>query len=153
MTLPNTIHICFTSSEAGVRKALAQLMRHLQRHAVGEDDRGKIQLVLAEALNNIVEHGYADGREGPIGLQCTLSRQGLHITVTDHGMEVPPRVLFPEPATDPRGFPGLLPDNLPEGGWGWFLINELAENLIYRRRGGRNELQLHLPFSASRPSR
>ena len=147
MTLPDTIHICITSSKTGVRRALVQLMRHLQRCAVSDEDRGKVQLVLAEALNNIVEHGYADGREGLINLQCSLIPEGMYIVLTDHGSEVPPGVLLPQPVTDPRDASGPLPDNLPEGGWGLFLINELAESLAYRRRGGRNELRLHLPFS------
>lgn len=151
MVLQDTIHISIKSSKSEVRQALAQLMHDLQRHAVNEEDRDKVQLVLAETLNNIVEHGYADGQEGPIKLYCTPAPAGLDITVTDRGTEIPRSALFPKPAPDPRTLPGTLPDNLPEGGWGMFLIHSLTETVEYRRHDGRNELRLHLPYSTERP--
>jgi serine/threonine-protein kinase RsbW len=34
--------------------------------------------------------------------------------------------------------------NLPEGGFGWFLIRALSRDLDYRRVGGRNLLSFRL---------
>ncbi|MBR9650215.1 ATP-binding protein [Thalassovita aquimarina] len=143
MTLPDTIHLSFTSSRSAVRRALEKLMQHLQNHAVGEEERGRIQLVLAEALNNIVEHGYPGAQSGPIELQCTLTEAGLDLVLSDCGARIPRRVLLPNPAPPPSA----RSDNPPEGGWGWFLIRELSANHAYRRDGDRNELRLHIPYS------
>ncbi|WP_280514091.1 hypothetical protein [Allosediminivita pacifica] len=38
------------------------------------------------------------------------------------------------------------PAGLPEGGFGWFLIHELARELAYRHDGGMNRLTFRLPL-------
>ncbi|CUH63346.1 serine-protein kinase RsbW [Thalassovita gelatinovora] len=143
MESDQTITFCFDGSEIGVRQALARLMRDLQARSVRKVDRENVQLVLAEALNNIVEHGYPGDQKGRIELCCTLGSKGIDIVVIDCGAEVPDVVLLPYDTPDPK----TRLHDLPEGGWGWALIHILTARLVYSRSNGRNRLELHLPFS------
>ena len=39
--------------------------------------------------------------------------------------------------------------DLPEGGFGWFLIRDLAQDVEYRRAGAQNVLNLRLDLALS----
>jgi serine/threonine-protein kinase RsbW len=96
--------------------------------------RGRLEIVLAEVLNNIVEHAYRDG-SGPISLQIARKGQVLCFRVEDQGHPMPDGNL-------PRGeLPTAEgPDGPSEGGFGWFLIRSLTEGLSYCRCEGVNRL-------------
>lgn len=93
---------------------------------------------MAEAVNNIVEHAYCGGEPGPIRLRCTLRDRRLDIRICDTGQPMP----------DGRMPAGLVADvsmpraDLPEGGFGWFLIRALSSDIRYDRRCGCNRLSL-----------
>ncbi|MFN7053455.1 MAG: ATP-binding protein, partial [Gemmobacter sp.] len=102
-----------------------------------ETARGTAEVVLAEALNNIVEHAYA-ASEGDIEITLTSDKGGLTCRIVDHGRPMPAHRL-PDgtlPAPDP------LPP--PEGGFGWYLIRTLSRDLEYRHADGRNHLSFRL---------
>ncbi len=103
-----------------------------------EDERGTMEIVLAEVLNNIVEHAYSEN-PGEIEVALKLSFDSLAVTVVDHGL--------PMPGGDaPAG--KLKPigdfDDLPEGGFGWHLIRTLSRELVYQRENGQNRLSFRL---------
>jgi serine/threonine-protein kinase RsbW len=129
--------IVFPGTPYAVREALAALIGGPLLGAVPEEERGTAELVLAEALNNIVEHAYA---QGPGDIEVTIRRvQGdLDCRIVDKGL--------PMPDDDPpQGrLPVQDPDDLPEGGFGWFLIRTLSRDLRYARVGCRNELTFRL---------
>lgn len=133
----------FPADSLAVRSALrAALARFLRQ--ISEDEAGTLELVLAEVLNNIVEHGYAAGAPGHISLRIARDRQELACAVTDDGVPLPAscleRRLRPDAAMN-----SLF---LPEGGFGWFLIHDLTCGLSYRREAGRNMLSFCLPLGA-----
>ena len=102
-------------------------------------------IVLAEALNNIVEHAYAGTCCGEITLTLWQSEGEVACRITDRGHAMPDEVL---PA-------GVLKDHaesaeLPEGGFGWFLIRTLSRDLRYARLGTLNELTFVLGGEQSR---
>lgn len=99
------------------------------------------EIALSEALNNIVEHSYA-GATGQISVRSVLTEQEIWFEVTDAGKEMPN--LEPPNPSCPENDVEL--DELPEGGFGWFLIRNLVKDLEYHRRGDQN----HLKFSVSR---
>lgn len=110
---------------------------HLLRSLPAEG-RGTAELVLAEVLNNIVEHAYAR-HSGEIEVTLSRDADGLLVQVVDTGL--------PMPAGAPPA--GQLPaldrdDGLPEGGFGWHLIRTLSRDLDYRRDGARNLLRFRL---------
>lgn len=121
-----------------IRTILAELRCRLVSLGVAQDQCGRVEIALAEALNNIVEHAYDAGQGGPVRLYGTFNRGRLDIALHDRGPPLPG--LRPP---DPR-----LPDSsgptetLPEGGFGWYLIHDLTDTLIYRRDANENCLCL-----------
>lgn len=133
--------VCVQGSEMAVREALAKVLAGLGPLDLDVEEAGTIELVLAEALNNIVEHAYApNAGVGPIRICCLHKKDGLHLRIQDEGLEMPDGQL-------PLGQPVSLPDEIaemPEGGFGWFLIQDLAKDVRYRRVENGNELSLRL---------
>lgn len=94
-----------------------------------------VELVVAEALNNVVEHAYAGG-PGDIVLRMRPAGLGVTCLVYDAGAPMPDGP--PDTAT-----PEVEPDGeFPEGGFGWPLIRMLCERVRYRRHRGGNALLL-----------
>lgn len=136
---PFTVSI--TSSEIAVREALEQFLAELQPLELDVEEAGTVELVLAEVLNNIVEHAYPDpASAGRISISCVHHPDGLHLQVTDQGMPMPN-------GQAPLGQKVSLDvdlEDLPEGGFGWFLIQDLAKDVLYKRVGGENQLSIRL---------
>ena len=142
------IEITFPSHPEQVRRALQKvlaspLLTNPRQTAQEDDLRGTAEIVLAEVLNNIVEHAYAD-QAGNITLRLVRHDGGLHCTVSDTGAPMPGLCL-------PAGRSQPLADlaDLPEGGFGWFLIRSLTVGLDYRRIAGVNRLSFQLPARQS----
>lgn len=135
---PEGLCLKIPADDLAVRAALRALFDTLMLRALPEATRGTAELVLAEALNNIVEHACS-----PAGseIELTLSHADGALTcqIVDRGRPMPGAAL-------PDGtLPPLDPDDLPEGGFGWYLIRTLSEELHYERRPGRNRLTFRLP--------
>ncbi len=129
-----------------VRQALCDAFGQPPLSMLDDDLRGTAELVLAELLNNIVEHGRCRP-DDPIRLTIRHSLRGVFCTLRDGGMPLPdvrpPPGRFPE--KDASGYPA-------EGGYGWYLIRALAENLTYTRTPGENHLTFELKSKQSVPS-
>lgn len=134
---PGDLHLELDSSPLAVRGALAQMTRYLQRRCPGAG-LGAAETVLAEALNNIVEHAYAGGR-GRIRLCLRIRGNDIHCCIADQGHPMPG-------GTPPRGELAPLPPDapLPEGGFGWHLIRALSQDIAYQHESGRNCLSFRV---------
>lgn len=130
-----------------VRVALLEWRRWIEGVNACSDLVSRAEIVLAEVLNNITEHGYA-GQQGvlsPIALHCRMSGMGLHVIVVDQGRPLP---------ADRCLAAGLPPvslatqdmDGLPEGGFGWCLIRELTCDLSLASDGSGNRLCFVVPL-------
>jgi serine/threonine-protein kinase RsbW len=130
--------IQIASTPIAVRDALRNIMVHPAMMRLSEDARGNADLALAEALNNIVEHAY-DSEDGQIELRLRWQPGRLFCDFRDAGLPMPNCTL-------PKGLAQSVEDDqaLPEGGFGWFLIRELTENLMYQRIGACNHLSFQL---------
>ncbi len=131
----------FQSGPLAVRQALAQVLDGLKPLSLDVEETGTIELVLAEALNNIVEHAYPEGDPtGAINITCKRGEKGLHFRVTDSGRPMPEEKLpmAVQADVDVDMF------DLPEGGFGWFLIQDLAKDVDYAYENGKNILDLRL---------
>lgn len=136
------LHLTFTASPDLIRDQLARALTLAPLSGLTDDGRGAAELVLAEVLNNVAEHAYRE-HSGQVSLTIGRRTPGIHILVVDKGK--------PMPGGQPPD--GLLPDrfattldNLPEGGFGWYLIRSLTTDLIYTRINGCNQLRFILPL-------
>jgi serine/threonine-protein kinase RsbW len=126
-----------SADSQSVRGLLADLAKAEALTDMDADLRGAAELVLAEVLNNIVEHAYATE---PGKIEVTLRRIGgcLMCHVVDAGGPMPGGMLPTGVAAPPCG------DDLPEGGFGWHLIRSLSRDMAYTREGGVNHLRFLL---------
>lgn len=150
------LHRIFRADPLTVREALAYLRERFDGSAT-EDVIARVELVLAEVLNNICEHGSQhdalrlDGRvHAPLIHLCVARHTGgFACAITDDGQPLPPACL------DPRTLPYILPAPpdkdmialLPEGGFGWYLIQDLTASLSYFREGRRNFIAFIVPVT------
>jgi serine/threonine-protein kinase RsbW len=135
---PHDLRVEVPGTAESVREILVWLSTRSLITELPAEVRGSAELVLAEALNNVVEHAYAHF-PGEIRIMMTRKDGDLRVIIEDDGMEMP-NYDMPE---------GILhhaanPDGLSEGGYGWFLIRKLTKNLSYRRHGGCNRLSFLL---------
>jgi serine/threonine-protein kinase RsbW len=133
----------FPGEALAVRAALADTVAALAPYMASEHDCGTVEIVLAEVLNNIVEHAYRSG-PGLIEMQLRLGPGCLEVFVADEGHPLPGGIL-------PLGSEPQTGDiaSLPEGGFGWALIRKLSHDLTYRREGERNQLSFRLSLEQS----
>jgi serine/threonine-protein kinase RsbW len=127
--------------ETAVRDGISRAMTGLAPLHLGADEAGTVELVLAEALNNVVEHALA-GKCGATRIEIRFSHgaQGLEITLADEGAPMPSGKV-------PGARAPVLGDDvaqIPEGGFGWFMIHTLAQDIKYMRVGHANHLTLRL---------
>ena len=115
-----TVH----SGPHAAREALTLLLDGLTCLALEAEEVCVVRLVVAEMLNNIVEHAYSDADlPGPIHIACHHAPDGLHLAVSDEGLPMPDL----------------------QAPLGWFLIRDLAKDLSYRRLAQENRIDLRLP--------
>ena len=139
--VPVDVSLFFEAEPESVRRALHQLMVQLQLHGLGPDLLGSIEIVVAEALNNIVEHAHATC-QGVISLRARTVAQQVQFELLDQGLPMPGGEL-------PKGLAAVVDvvvDDLPEGGFGWFLIRSLSQDLRYSRDGDTNRLSFSMPL-------
>ncbi|MDP1668925.1 ATP-binding protein [Phaeovulum sp.] len=131
----------FAADPHAVRGALCAAMARFKQE-IRAEEAGALELVLAEIMNNIVKHSYAGGGDGTISLSILRDQRGISCSVSDDGVPLPPACLV---------VPGLpktavAKADLPEGGFGWYLIHTLTRDLGYRREAGQNLLAFRLPL-------
>lgn len=133
----------FLSDEFAVRAALLAMEEQMKARDLPAEAIGDLAVVLAEALNNVVEHAHADRCDGRIELAVYLRSCCIRCRIFDNGLPMPglelPAGLLPNSDTDL--------DDLPEGGFGWFLIRNMTADLAYERLADGNQLQFHIPLA------
>jgi serine/threonine-protein kinase RsbW len=142
---PFEVHM--QSGNEATRRNLIEVLKSLAPLDLEPEELSTVELVLAEVLNNIVEHAYpADCPAGPIRTRCQHLADGLHFTISDQGFAMPG-------GATPLGFSPNVDvelDDLPEGGFGWFLIKDLAKDIHYDRRGSENQLKFRIAVGYAR---
>jgi serine/threonine-protein kinase RsbW len=129
-----TEYLCIDGDPEAVTTGLKHVFSLPLMANLDGDCRGAVEIVLAEVLNNISEHAYA-GHPGKIELWITAHETFLFVRVVDSGLPMPGGEV-------PGGALDVAAEiqDLPEGGFGWFLIRTLTHELAYLREGGHNTL-------------
>ncbi|MEL6511233.1 MAG: ATP-binding protein [Pseudomonadota bacterium] len=146
MTEPfGDIRLSCLSSEYGVRSLLTRLMPMLPDWGIPDETAMTLEIVLAETLNNVAEHAFSDTDDAFIAVHIVTKDEAICVAVHDQGKPMP-GLSLPD---------GMLPDadversELPEGGFGWFLIRSQTEALEYRRDAAGNHLSYRIPLSTN----
>ncbi len=136
------IHIELEGTPKEVRYALETLRERLTERQLEACNAGTLEIVLAEVLNNVVEHALVHQSDGLISLTGNYDANSWFLKVRDNGAPMPedqiPSGKPPEVDTD------LM--DLPEGGFGWMMVRTLARDIVYARTDeGWNELTFSIP--------
>jgi serine/threonine-protein kinase RsbW len=126
----------------GVRAALSEMRARFNYPLPATGTLGMAETVLAEVLNNIVEHAYGSEGNGRIELRMARAGTWLRVDVRDYGAAMPDGKL---PGGSLPGTDSSL-DGPPEGGFGWFLIRAFARDLKYEHVDGTNRLTFTVPL-------
>ncbi|NTV96251.1 MAG: SpoIIE family protein phosphatase [Thiobacillus sp.] len=107
-------------------------------HGLPAETAQRLDLVLTEAVTNIMDYAKPGDGEGRIELTCAPGDDQIEIELADDG-----------PPFDPAArAPARLPANLDEvepGGLGIHLMRRYTSRFEYRREAGRNVLDMALP--------
>lgn len=102
------------------RSVISQLA---QKTPLVNDQFDQLNLALAEGFTNAVRHAHAGlPRDTPIEIELVLQPQQIEICIFDQGGPFDPTSL-----SEPK------PGSLSEGGYGWFLLRRLADQVTYKR--------------------
>lgn len=141
------VHVLFPSDLLAVRSAVGSVLHGLGFLQLSADARGTLELVLAEALNNVVEHAHGGRGDGLIEVRVShdaaRAASVLVCELIDDGEPLPGGAL----ATPCAPCVDTEVAALPEGGFGWLVINQLARGIHYARRDGRNRLRFEIDLA------
>lgn len=141
----HSFSVSFPATETAVHGAVGHVCHELAQARLSHDQLSSIRIVLTEAINNIVEHAYANAGSGMIELSVRRFTDRIEFRLSDTGHPLPGNRL-PEPC--PSGLTGPAA-SLPEGGFGWVLIRELTSAVEYQRDGDQNLLTLSFDLASA----
>lgn len=128
--------VILRSNYRAVREAVTSVGDAL-RDAIGEQHTGEVELCLAEALNNVVEHAYKGNPSGEIRVLVALADHVLTVLIEDDGIAMPhAQQIFT------RNEAVFEPAEMAEGGYGRKLMTVLMTAVSYERDEGVNKLQM-----------
>lgn len=111
-----------------IREFVGQIARE---NGFGDKDVYNIQLATDEAASNVIEHAYVGRTDGVLDLSCGMNKQGLVITLVDHGAPFDPsEVPLPDLQAD-------LSDR-KIGGLGIFLMRKLMDEVHYQSNADKS---------------
>ena len=140
-TFPDAGEVVFRGRCSGDDDAVGRLVEELQAtfsaRLVDPERAGNVLIVLGEMLNNTVEHAMRGRSDGWIDLTVRSFADRMEVLTRDDGRALPPALL-----EGGRDLPAMgdTPDDMPEGGFGWFLIHTLVDDLTYERTDGVNRM-------------
>lgn len=103
----------------------------------------RLEICLAEALTNVVRHGYKDMVGGEIDVTMAARADRFVLEIADEGRPMPEEARESIRAGGPAPHREDTPvHELPEGGFGLRILRTVLDEVTYRRDGTRNVLTL-----------
>lgn len=125
-------------SELSYLPVLRQVVRVISSAKITDQQQLEdIELSIHEALANVICHAYNSESNHQIGLSLTLSDEEIIIQIHDsgHASAIPY-------APKNNAYDETSIENLPENGFGVFLITQLMDEVSYKSEKGENVLLL-----------
>lgn len=116
---------------------LGCLEMELGDHLEWPRQSNRLRLVLAEAYSNVVRHAHRDQPNLPVLVRLELKERDIALEVWDHGK-----------GYDLSTYMAPVPEQMPDGGYGWLIMNRLMDRVEYSLQiDGRNCLKLEASMS------
>lgn len=131
------------SSPSEVR-LLAQFCTDAISDMFSEEDVASIELAIVEAANNIVEHAYNFEEGHPLQLSISHRGDSIELLFFDKG----PAFEYSKIAKPDFQWDNV--DDIPEGGWGIYLINSIMDSVESDRQGNINILKMTKKLSSEK---
>jgi len=98
-----------------------------------------VQLCVAEGINNVIKHSYANEAGHEVIVTVSLRKDLMMIEISNCGSAMDPRLLkiVTAPSTD-----NLPIEQLPEGGWGLYIIKSKMDEVTYQDDGQTHILRM-----------
>lgn len=117
--------------------AIADKIKQLaQEWNLSEELSMNIDLVIEEALSNIIFYAFPDNDPHEIKVSLTIMDHMLSIKITDNGIPF-------NPLTQQQPDITLPAEERPIGGLGIFLISQIMDKMHYSRHKNQNILELN----------
>ena len=94
-----------------------------------------LNLALEEGVSNVILYAYPEGTNGTVQIVANSDGQVLVFTITDQGKAFDPTQVKEADIT-------LSAEERAIGGLGIFIVNQIMDNVSYRRENGQNILML-----------
>ena len=121
------IKLLIPANAIAVADATSRIGKYCQQQELPTDVCFQVELIVAEALNNIVEHALDDKPNTKIEFNCCYEGDVLTIEIVDDG-----KPLNQLPSTQD------MPELEAESGRGWPIIYSLVDEVKIMREGERN---------------
>lgn len=138
------MHFSIGADSSEVARASAWLGQAGAAQGIPAEPLSRLDLCMAEALSNIIEHGGAGAGASPISMRLGVAPSAnggeASVTVSDGGATFNPMTvpLKPRPKTLAEAEPG---------GLGVVILRQLADALDYSYSEGRNHLTIHVRWN------
>lgn len=114
---------------------MADLNTFLEPHALAAKIGNAVNLVLEEALNNIIKYGYEDDADHSIEVRVEIDSADVALRLEDDGKAFNPLTV---PRLD-RSKPAM---ERIEDGLGIHLVRRIMRSMSYRRKAGKNIFEI-----------
>lgn len=108
--------------------------------ALGPDKAFNLNLVLEEAVTNVIMYAFPQGEEHEFRVLATSNGKALSLVVQDDGAPFDPTTVAEVDTT-------LSAEERPIGGLGIFLIRQIMSDVSYVYADGMNQLTMTLNLS------
>lgn len=133
------LHLTLTRDTAELARLAGEVERFLERHPRLLPAANAVQLALEELVSNVIRHADARGARLRIDVHVAPGADGVRIAIEDDGQAFDPLAHGAPDVDAPL-------DERTVGGLGIHLVRNIATDLAYARRDGRNRLELLIPL-------
>lgn len=137
----HTAALALSAQTSELRRAAAWLQTEAGARAVPDEDIGRLDLCLHEALANVIDHGGL-AADAPLQLRLQVGNGSATLTLDDGGTPYDPT----QAALTAR--PLTLEDTEP-GGLGVMMLRSQSDQLDYEYVDGRNQLHITVRWSVA----
>jgi len=118
---------------------IEQVKKILQENNKDGEFLYRIELILEEIILNICRYAYGAEEEGELVVRLILKQDHIVVIFEDKGRPFNPLEFKPRIISEQNSLEELEP-----GGLGIFLVKEMAHEVSYQYRGGKNILEITL---------